>query len=251
MAADLPLLAICRGAQVLNVAAGGTLVQDIPSAVPSDLPHTIKEPKNAVAHDVSVAPGIAARARARVGRRRVAHVPRQQPAPSVGRRASAPGWWRRPPAPDGVVEAIERADARFCLGVQWHPENFWRTGEFSPLFDAFVRGARRSSQRSRHANPRADCGPRQRVDRRPASNTPRVSTCGVFGNRSKPAATSARSRRPAASRVARHRRRIAGDVDDAAARAASSIAAIAAGEMPGPRRIDDDVRARRFATPAR
>src|SRR5262245_25367719 len=45
---DLPLLAICRGAQVLNVAAGGTLVQDIPSQVSSDLAHTIQEPKHAV-----------------------------------------------------------------------------------------------------------------------------------------------------------------------------------------------------------
>lgn len=41
-------------------------------------------------------------------------------------------------APDGVIEAIERPTARFCVGVQWHPENFWRTGEFRPLFEAFV-----------------------------------------------------------------------------------------------------------------
>jgi putative glutamine amidotransferase len=45
-------------------------------------------------------------------------------------------------SPDGVVEAIERPDASFCLGVQWHPENFWRTGEFSGLFAAFVEAAR-------------------------------------------------------------------------------------------------------------
>jgi len=48
-------------------------------------------------------------------------------------------------AADGVIEAIETIDGEdetFCLGVQWHPENFWRTGEFSPLFDAFVGAAR-------------------------------------------------------------------------------------------------------------
>jgi putative glutamine amidotransferase len=45
-------------------------------------------------------------------------------------------------APDGVIEAIEAPDATFCVGVQWHPENFWRTGEFKPLFDAFVEAAR-------------------------------------------------------------------------------------------------------------
>lgn len=44
-------------------------------------------------------------------------------------------------APDGVVEAIESPAARFCLGVQWHPENFWQSGEFRPLFDAFVAAA--------------------------------------------------------------------------------------------------------------
>ena len=45
-------------------------------------------------------------------------------------------------APDGVVEAIESSSADFCIGVQWHPENFWRTGEFRTLFDSFVAAAR-------------------------------------------------------------------------------------------------------------
>jgi putative glutamine amidotransferase len=46
-------------------------------------------------------------------------------------------------APDGVVEAIEDPSRRFCLGVQWHPENFYRTGEFRPLFEAFVEACRK------------------------------------------------------------------------------------------------------------
>jgi len=41
-------------------------------------------------------------------------------------------------APDGVIEAVEDPNHRFVLGVQWHPENFWRTGEFRTLFEAFV-----------------------------------------------------------------------------------------------------------------
>jgi putative glutamine amidotransferase len=45
-------------------------------------------------------------------------------------------------AEDGVVEAIEAPDASFCIGVQWHPENFWRTGEFDALFSSFVAAAR-------------------------------------------------------------------------------------------------------------
>ena len=42
----------------------------------------------------------------------------------------------------GVLAAIEQPDAHFCLGIQWHPENFWRTGEFKPLFESFVAAAR-------------------------------------------------------------------------------------------------------------
>ena len=42
-------------------------------------------------------------------------------------------------------EAIERSASRFCLAVQWHPENFWRTGEFRPLFEQFLAAARGSS----------------------------------------------------------------------------------------------------------
>jgi putative glutamine amidotransferase len=45
-------------------------------------------------------------------------------------------------AADGVIEGIEAPACSFCLGVQWHPENFWQTGEFTPLFDAFVAAAR-------------------------------------------------------------------------------------------------------------
>jgi len=41
-------------------------------------------------------------------------------------------------SPDGIVEALEPTASRFCVGVQWHPENFWRTGEFRPLFEAFI-----------------------------------------------------------------------------------------------------------------
>jgi putative glutamine amidotransferase len=46
-------------------------------------------------------------------------------------------------APDGVIEAVEDPRQRFCLGVQWHPENFYRTGEFRALFEAFVAAAKR------------------------------------------------------------------------------------------------------------
>lgn len=139
--ADLPVLAICRGSQVLNVAVGGTLVQDIPSAIPTDLPHALNDPKAAVAHEVAVVPGSKLQ-RALGGAVNGAHTCRvnsrhHQSVGTIGRNLAASAT-----ASDGVIEAIEAPAAEFCIGVQWHPENFWRTGEFRSLFEAFVRTAR-------------------------------------------------------------------------------------------------------------
>jgi putative glutamine amidotransferase len=138
---DVPLLAICRGAQVLNVAAGGTLVQDIPTAVASGLPHSVTERKDLLCHDIRVLEG-SQLARA-LGTRvepgcgcRVNSRHHQ----SVGRPGA--GLVVNATAADGVIEGIEKPDASFCIGVQWHPENFWQSGEFRPLFDAFAAAAR-------------------------------------------------------------------------------------------------------------
>jgi putative glutamine amidotransferase len=141
MSGGVPLLAICRGAQVLNVAAGGTLVQDIPSSVESELSHSVKEPKDLACHAISIVAGTklssvlggqtAAACSCRVNSRHHQAVGRTGDGLVVSARAG-----------DGVVEAIEQPDAPFCIGVQWHPENFWRSGEFTPLFEAFVRAAR-------------------------------------------------------------------------------------------------------------
>lgn len=143
---DLPLFAICRGAQVLNVAAGGTLVQDIPSQQPTDLTHSLTMPKDAQAHDITVAPAsclsVLLASRLDAAGRTIVNSRHHQ---SV--RAVAPGFISSAVAPDGVVEAIEKPGARFCLGVQWHPENFWRTGEFSSLFEALVAEARKVRER--------------------------------------------------------------------------------------------------------
>jgi putative glutamine amidotransferase len=141
MGADVPLLAICRGAQVLNVAAGGTLVQDIATALESTLAHSIVEPKSAEAHAVHVTPGSCLEKALGISVDR-AHTCRvnSRHHQSIGRVGS--GLTTSATAPDGVIEAIEKPDSEFCVGVQWHPENFWRTGEFMPLFDTFVRAAR-------------------------------------------------------------------------------------------------------------
>lgn len=139
--ADLPLFAICRGIQVLNVARGGTLVQDIAEEMRDTLNHTLKEPPFAIAHDVWVAEGSLLE---RVMRERLetdtcpVNSRHHQAVKDVGS-----GLVVTATAPDGIVEAVEDPSKRFCLGVQWHPENFYRTGEFSALFEAFVNAARR------------------------------------------------------------------------------------------------------------
>jgi len=141
MERDLPILAVCRGAQVLNVAAGGTLVQDIPTAVTSDLAHSVKEPKDSIAHEIRIAAdtrlhaalGGAMDASSTCGVNSRHH----QSVGKLGHEMVASAT-----AEDGVIEGIEVPYRSFCVGVQWHPENFWRTGEFKPLFDAFVAAAR-------------------------------------------------------------------------------------------------------------
>ena len=140
VADDVPVFAICRGVQVLNVAEGGTLVQDIPSELESDLAHTVEVPKNARAHAVRITPDsqLAATLGPSADLETCSVNSRHHQA--VG--DVAPSFVVSAASPDGIIEAIERPASTFCLGVQWHPENFWRTGEFMPLFQAFVEAAR-------------------------------------------------------------------------------------------------------------
>ena len=147
---DMPVLAICRGIQVLNVARGGSLLQDIPSQIETTLTHRRREPPDVIAHDVLVASGsllsqllfdgkeadhdgaVAAGA----GRRVPVNSRHHQSIKRLGE-----GLVVTATAADDVVEAVEDRSMRFCLGVQWHPENFHRTGEFRSLFEALVSAA--------------------------------------------------------------------------------------------------------------
>ena len=138
-AADLPIFAICRGIQVLNVAFGGTLVQDIPSQIAGALNHSLPIPPNTshtLAHEVWVEPdSLLSRL---MSDRLNADVCDVNSRHHQAVRAVAPGFRAVATAPDGVIEAIEDPRLRFCLGVQWHPENFWRTSEFRSLFEGFL-----------------------------------------------------------------------------------------------------------------
>ena len=139
----LPIFAICRGIQVLNVAFGGTLVQDIPTQMANALPHAFTTPPHKAfdyAHDVWVDTNslLATLMAERLnGSDSCAVNSRHHQAV----KDVAPGFKVVATAPDGIIEAIEDPAARFCLGVQWHPENFFRTGEFRPLFEGFLEAA--------------------------------------------------------------------------------------------------------------
>ena len=139
LAADLPVLAICRGLQVLNVALGGTLIQDIPSEPAPLLPHDAAGPPTTLAHTVAVAPGSCLAALVGPDDTRAVNSRHHQAVRALGE-----GLVVTATSPDGVVEAAELPSARFCVGVQWHPENFHATGEFDRLFEGFVAACRKA-----------------------------------------------------------------------------------------------------------
>jgi putative glutamine amidotransferase len=140
VASGIPLLAICRGMQVLNVAMGGTLLQDIPSQVTGALEHSVPQPRFHVAHEVWVSKGsqLATLLADHMEDGETCHVNSRhhQAVKTVAR-----GFEVTATSPDGVIEAMEKPGAPFCIAVQWHPENFWRTGEFRELFEGLVRAA--------------------------------------------------------------------------------------------------------------
>lgn len=137
----MPILAICRGAQVLNVALGGTLIQDLPSEFPSDVRHRQEASCTLGTHDVRVASDslLASLAGGEVVSVNSFH---HQAALDVAPGLRAVAW-----ASDGVIEALEGTGA-FMMGVQWHPE--CQESELSPrLFTAFVEACRAYAIRRR------------------------------------------------------------------------------------------------------
>lgn len=137
---ELPLLAICRGHQVLNVATGGTLVQDIPSQLAGTIDHDPEVERWETAHEVRILPGT--RLREILERERLAvNSFHHQAVKDLGE-GLVPSAYS---TADNVIEGIEIPDRRFVLGVQWHPEAFWDREEgFQPLFEALVKASSRT-----------------------------------------------------------------------------------------------------------
>jgi gamma-glutamyl-gamma-aminobutyrate hydrolase PuuD len=128
LARDMPVLAVCRGSQMLNVALGGDLVQHLPEVVGDEKhKHT---PGSFADHDVALDPS------SRVGRALGERAPvkshHHQGYGRIGTGLREVAW-----ADDGTVEALEDPQRRFAVGVLWHPE----AGEDAALFEQLVREA--------------------------------------------------------------------------------------------------------------
>ena len=135
---DHPLLAICRGHQVLNVATGGTLIQDIPSQVTGARDHDPDRERWETAHEVRILPRT--RLREILGAETIdVNSFHHQAVRELGQGlvVSATS------SADKVIEGIEAPGRRLALGVQWHPEAFWdRPEDFQSLFEALVKASR-------------------------------------------------------------------------------------------------------------
>ena len=126
---DLPVLAICRGIQVLNVARGGTLIQHLADHI-DQRPHREDDSTYGV-HDVVTVPG--SRLRAIVGERATVHSHHHQGIDRIGDGLVAAAH----ADPDGTVEGLEDPSRRFCVGVLWHPDAD-AEGTGASLFQALV-----------------------------------------------------------------------------------------------------------------
>jgi putative glutamine amidotransferase len=141
LAADLPVLGICRGIQLLNVAAGGTLYQHLPAQLPETQRHNYRLQDSAwetPTHEVRIEPE--SKLAAAVGKDAL----RTNSFHHQSVKDVAPGFRATAWAEDGVVEAIEHDGKPFAVAVQWHPEGMFRSDMYSRhIFEAFVEACRK------------------------------------------------------------------------------------------------------------
>jgi putative glutamine amidotransferase len=154
-----PILAVCRGVQLLAVAAGGTLYQDVTSEFPCAIRHDFfpkigTHTRQDLVHPVEVV------ADTRLSRLLGASTVLVNSMHHQGIKTLAPTLIANAYSPDGLIEGVESADEDFVLGVQWHPEDL---ADFEPrmrsLFDAFIEAASAWGSGSRpHREPAAAIG---------------------------------------------------------------------------------------------
>lgn len=140
----IPTLGICLGVQVMNIAAGGTLIQDIDSAMQTEIEHA-SEPSDRGRHEVTIEQGT--RLSQILGDRQLnVNSSHHQAVREVGS-----GLRVTAHAPDGVIEGLEDPQHPFYVGVQWHPEDMPGERSAEKLFGAFIDAARNHAT-ARHGN---------------------------------------------------------------------------------------------------
>jgi putative glutamine amidotransferase len=154
---ELPVLGVCRGMQILNVALGGTLLQDLVAADGSHPHRKALGSFEGTEHMVRLEPGSLA-ARANGGELHVARCHHHQAVLELGE-----GLVRSGVAADGVTEAIERVDGGWVLGVQWHAETDDPSWLFAALRDAALEYASRAPQSAKNT---VSSGPWSRISNR-------------------------------------------------------------------------------------
>ncbi|MBM6828607.1 gamma-glutamyl-gamma-aminobutyrate hydrolase family protein [Anaerotignum lactatifermentans] len=131
---DIPILGICRGMQIMNIAAGGGIYQDIAAQTGTTLKHSQQAPRPCGTHSITPTEG-SLLARLWQKEKIIVNSVHHQAVSFLGAGMTAAAQ-----SPDGLTEAIEAADKPFVLGVQWHPEAM-RTKEQEALFAHFVQAA--------------------------------------------------------------------------------------------------------------
>ena len=128
-----PIIAICRGIQLVNVALGGTLYQDIPSEKPSEIFHQQKEPKFAMSHGVKILKGTPLYSL--IGSERMkANSFHHQAIKDLGKDLEIMAT-----ADDGIIEAVYLKSDRYLRAYQWHPERIWAEDELNRrIFEDFI-----------------------------------------------------------------------------------------------------------------
>ena len=146
LAQNYPMLGICRGMQMINVVAGGTLIQDIPSSAPSGIQHLQRATSPSPTHGVRIQKGSLLQKILGDSSLRVNSYHHQAV------KKVAPGFQITAEASDGIIEAIESKKHRFVLGVQFHPEMMFREFPvFQKIFKAFVQEAAGAEVCASHA----------------------------------------------------------------------------------------------------
>jgi putative glutamine amidotransferase len=137
MKENLPILGICKGIQVLAVAAGGKIYQDLLSECPESFEHRQRAPREFAWHEVHLTDSLL---ETLIEDKTIGVNSFHHQAVSV----LPEGFMANAVAPDGVIEGIEKLGAKFCIGVQWHPEAMEKEKHSRRLFEGFIKIAQES-----------------------------------------------------------------------------------------------------------